>query len=339
MNSVLKSKVIYFSSALLGIVSVGGCSQVESPSQKPIDFAAGQTRCDAIISSVVDAGFADQVDVSCANGQAILVSNTYPGHPLMTGIVGSNEQVPVPADSYAAQVPLNPVLGDTPKTRDAALGVAVNGVPIYDYTGGGEMTLEDLKHHQEQHDTLETKQLDECGGHAGRGDDYHYHVKPKCMIAQMANAGDDAIIGWAHDGYPIYGDNNPDGTTIAPGTLGVCNGQPDPLFGYRYHTSQDAPYIVQCLMGQIGNFRDLPRVSPLRPAQGSEPMSAGRPPAGGVENLTFSQNEDGRRSMDYRYQGEEYYIRYRPSENEGCYLFETRTVTNRGQTKSGEYCR
>ena len=35
--------------------------------------------------------------------------------------------------------PLTPVLGSTPQTRDAALGVAVNGVPIYDYTGGGEM--------------------------------------------------------------------------------------------------------------------------------------------------------------------------------------------------------
>jgi hypothetical protein len=58
----------------------------------------------------------------------------------MTGIVGSNEQLPVPAKDYAAPIPLQPELGEMPQTRDAALGVAVNGVPIYDYTGGGEMT-------------------------------------------------------------------------------------------------------------------------------------------------------------------------------------------------------
>lgn len=57
----------------------------------------------------------------------------------MTGIVGTNEQLPVPAE-YSAPIILTPKLGDTPLTRDAALGVAVNGVPIYDYTAGGEMS-------------------------------------------------------------------------------------------------------------------------------------------------------------------------------------------------------
>ena len=323
----------------LSALAISACSQVGNIEQKPIDTAQAQTRCDAVIASVEEAGFANQVEVRCVGGQALLISDTYPDHAMMTGIVGSNEQVPVPAIAYAAPVPLSPILGDTPQTRDAALGVAVNGVPIYDYTGGGEMTLEDLKHHQEQHDTLQTKQLDECGGHAGRGDDYHYHVKPKCMVDQMDNAGDDAIIGWAHDGYPIYGDNNPDGTAIAEGTLGVCNGQPDQLFGYRYHTSPNAPYIVQCLMGLVVNFAELPRVSPLSPAPGSERMGAGRPPRGGVENLTFTENEDGLRTMEYEYQGQKYYMRYQPSKTKGCYLFETRTVTNGGQVKSGEYCR
>ena len=88
----------------------------------------------------------------------------------MTGIVGTNEQVPVPA-KYAAPIRLSPQPGSQPQTRDAALGVAVNGVPIYDYTAGGEMSLADFEHHQARHDTLLTKQLDICGGHASRGDD------------------------------------------------------------------------------------------------------------------------------------------------------------------------
>lgn len=295
--------------------------------------------CAAVKASVEDAGFSDTVSVSCGDGQAIIMSDTYPDHTLMTGIVGTNEQVPVPAKEYAAPIPLDPRLGNVPQTRDAALGVAVNGVPIFDYTGGGEMTQEDLHHHQSQHDTLQTKQLDVCGGHAGRGDDYHYHVKPTCMIEQMKNAGPDAIIGWAFDGFPIYGDTNPDGTHIALEVLDVCNGQPDETYGYRYHTSAQAPYIIQCLMGDVADLRELPRVAPLVPAAGGPGLDPGRPPRGGVEGLVFTQDSSGRRSMDYTYKGERYYMRYTPTDTPDCYAFETRTVTNGGEVRTGEFCR
>ncbi len=295
--------------------------------------------CSAIMSSVTEAGFGAEVTVTCHDNQASISSDSYPDHELMTGIVGTNEQLPVPA-LYSAPVLLNPSLGSTPITRDAALGVAVNGVPIYDYTGGGEMSKQDLYHHQTKHDTLLTKQLDSCGGHAGRGDDYHYHVKPSCMTERMANAGDDAIIGWAFDGFPIYGDNNPDGTPIANGMLDVCNGQPDDTFGYRYHTSQEAPYIVQCLMGDMTGAGELPRVRPLSPAvKGKNGRTDGRPPRGGVEGLVFTQDESGKRSMDYIYQGDTYYMRYTPSGRADCYTFETKTVTDNGELKTGEYCR
>ena len=300
--------------------------------------AAHEDHCAAVTASVADAGFADSVTVICTQTQATLTSDTYPDHDLMTGIIGTNEQVPVPAD-YGAPVGLAPAYVGAPQTRDAALGVAVNGVPIYDYTGGGEMSQDDLAHHQTRHDTLQTGQLDVCGGHAGRGDDYHYHVAPTCMIDQMANAGDDAIIGWAFDGFPIYGDANPDGTVIADGVLDVCNGQTDDTFGYRYHTSQDAPYIVQCLMGEVVDFDSLPRVRPMSLAGGGRGLAAGRPPQGGVADLVFTQTADGSRSMDYTYQGEDYYIRYVPSETDNCYDYTTKTVTNGGDVVVAELCR
>ncbi|TDL86324.1 YHYH protein [Meridianimarinicoccus aquatilis] len=303
----------------------------------PTHASAHEDQCNVVAASVADAGFTDDVTVTCTDSHAILTSDTYPDHDLMTGIIGTNEQVPVPAE-YAAPIILTPTLGTTPLTRDAALGVAVNGVPIYDYTGGGEMSEADLAHHQAQHDTLQTNQLDVCGGHAGRGDDYHYHAKPVCMIEQMENAADAAIIGWAFDGFPIYGDANPDGTAIAEGTLDVCNGQPDEVFGYRYHTSPGSPYIVQCLMGEVPDFDALPRVRPLSAATGGG-TQPGRPPQGGVEGLVFTQNDDGSRSMDYTYEGEPYFIRYAPAKNEGCYSFTTQTVTNKGELMVGEFCR
>ncbi|MEP4247029.1 YHYH protein [Tateyamaria sp.] len=298
---------------------------------------AHEDHCAAVAASVADAGFDGEVVVTCDDDHAILTSDTYPDHDMMTGIVGSNEQVPVPAE-YGAPIILAPTLSGTPLTRDAALGVAVNGVPIYDYTGGGEMTQDELARHQAQHDTIITQQLDVCGGHAGRGDDYHYHTTPVCMIEQMANAGDAAIIGWAFDGFPIYGDANPDGSAIADGTLDVCNGQADDTFGYRYHTSPDAPYIVQCLMGEVPYFDALPRVRPLSAVTGGG-AAPGRPPRGGVDDLVFTQNDDGTRSMDYTYEGEAYFIRYAPASTDGCYTFTTQTVTNNAELMSGEFCR
>lgn len=305
----------------------------------PVPVVEGH--CAAVTRSIVEAGFGDVVSVSCTDGQALIASTTYPDHPMMTGIVGTNEQVPVPAENYVSPIPLEPVLGHEPHTRDAALGVAVNGVPIYDYTGGGEMSVADLSVHQARNDTVLTQQLDICGGHAGRGDDYHYHATPTCMIAQMPNAGPAAILGWAFDGFPIYGDTNPDGSAIAPGDLDVCNGQPDPVYGFRYHTSKGAPYIIQCLRGQTAEMRDLPRVPPLRPSgrDGGSGLSSGTPPRGGVENLVFTQDESGLRSMTYSYQGAAYFINYTPSATVGCYDFETRRVTDGGAVFTGELCR
>ena len=43
--------------------------------------------------------------------------------------------------------------------------------------------------------------------------------------------------------------------------------------------------------------------------------------------------------MEYTYEGEPYFIRYEPSETPECYNFETKTVTNNGEHKNGEFCR
>ena len=331
-----------FARQLLLCAAIVGCvPAIEQAHENSTQAHAEEGHCAAVARSISEAGFGDVVSVNCENGQALIASNTYPHHPMMTGIVGTNEQVPVPAENYVSPIPLQSVLGSEPHTRDAALGVAVNGVPIYDYTGGGEMSVADLSVHQAHDDTVLTQQLDICGGHAGRGDDYHYHATPTCMIAQMPNAGPAAIIGWAFDGFPIYGDANPDGTVVAPGDLDVCNGQPDPVFGFRYHTSRSSPYIIQCLRGQTAAMRDLPRVSPLRPSgrDGGGGLASGVPPRGGVEDLVFTQDSSGLRSMTYNYEGESYYINYTASSTANCYDFETRRVTDGGAVFTGELCR
>jgi len=58
------------------------------------------------------------------------------------------------------------------------------------------------------------------------------------------------IIGFAMDGYPIYGPFSCDG--LLPGDLDVCNGhEHDDIAGYHYHTTPVYPYIIGCFHGQV----------------------------------------------------------------------------------------
>lgn len=308
----------------------------ESQFQQPdLSVNVDSPRCATIQKSVSDAGFKQSVTVVCDENYAYVASSTYPAHEVMTGITGTNEQIPVPALGYAAPVKLKPKKAAELTTIDAAVGVAVNGVPIYDYSSQGEL---DVHNYDSKHDTLALGQLDICGGHSGRGDDYHYHVSPTCMINTMANQTSEAIIGWAYDGYPLYGNKNPDGSNIADGELDVCNGQADETFGYRYQTSDTPPYIIQCLVGEVDTSQ-LPRVSPLS-GDTQKIRAELRPPKGGVENLKHTASEDGSRTMTYSYQGKEYFTTYSLSTKiKNCYDFKQKTISNGDKVETGTFCR
>lgn len=292
-------------------------------------------RCQAVKNSVLEAGFGDKVTVTCDGTYAYVKADTYPDHVKMDGITGTNDQVPVPAPGYSSPVTLSPTKAGQPTSIDAALAIAVNGVPIYDYSSQGTL---DLAAYDPKFDTLLTGELDQCNGHSGRGDDYHYHAAPTCMMQVMRNKGPAAILGWAFDGYPIYGNTNPDGSAISSGELDVCNAKADAVFGYRYHTSARAPYIIQCLTGTF-DMTKAPRVSPLTKLGGGGGRAPGQKPPGGVQNLKLVEETDGTRTMTYTHQGTTYSIAYKPSSTTNCWDFTDKSYTTGGVVKTGTYCR
>lgn len=290
-------------------------------------------RCARITASIEEAGFAAAAIVTCDGIYANIVSDTYPAHDKMNGITGTNDQVPVPAPGYSSPIALSPSRATAPTAIDAALGVAVNGVPIYDYSSQGS---NDLNTYDPKLDTKLTGELDLCNGHAGRGDDYHYHASPICMMQAMKNKGPAAIIGWGFDGYPIYGNTNPDGSSIGEGELDVCNAKEDKTFGMRYHTSDEHPYILQCLVGVV-ELAKAPRVAPL-----SRQGGGGKPPgskAPGVTGLAYVEAPDGTRTMSYDSGGQSYSIAYQPSATAGCWDFAEKSFSTSGALVSSTYCR
>lgn len=61
-------------------------------------FFAHEDHCIDVAKSVAKAGFDDRVSFTCTASHAIIQLDTYPEHEKITGIVGTNEQVPVSAD-------------------------------------------------------------------------------------------------------------------------------------------------------------------------------------------------------------------------------------------------
>lgn len=53
---------------------------------------------------MADARFNDEVKVTCSADQTLIISDIYLDHALVTGFVGTNEQLLVPAE-YAAPIP------------------------------------------------------------------------------------------------------------------------------------------------------------------------------------------------------------------------------------------
>ena len=91
---------------------------------------------------------------------------------MMIGITGWNRQVPLPQNytgNNAWRIPLHPKVSKKPVALPflGPVAIAANGVPIFNPIKQDGKT-----------DTFTAGELDEYGGHAGRGDDYHYHIAP-----------------------------------------------------------------------------------------------------------------------------------------------------------------
>jgi phosphatidylethanolamine-binding protein (PEBP) family uncharacterized protein len=187
-------------------------------------------------------------------------SDGLPDHPMMIGIRSWQQQVPIPQPYFgdnAWQIPLNPAPADAPamikgRFLRGAIALAVNGIPIFNpQNNRGEISKE-------------IGELDQWGGHCGRGDDYHYHIVP--MHLQKI-VGKGMPIAYALDGYPIYGETEPDGSPAEK--LDECHGHTTSI-GYHYHASSKYPYVIGGFHGQVvergGQVDPQPRDNPLRPA-------------------------------------------------------------------------
>jgi hypothetical protein len=200
------------------------------------------------------------------------------------------------AQSYTWKIARNPAVAASPTAIGGAtptmgtLGFTTTGLSIYGPTEGPYPAS--APYGDPNYNGL----LDTCGGHAGPGDAYHNHVLYHVAACNLKSL---AILGYAIDGFPIYGPTaclnvacTSTGTVRSGYTktgnpasnvwlaysytassdalvLDACNGRTQPDGSYGYHAVTSFPYIFGCLKG-TATVQSGAAGTPLPPHHGEE---------------------------------------------------------------------
>ncbi|CAK9094176.1 Hypothetical protein SCF082_LOCUS44275 [Durusdinium trenchii] len=119
----------------------------------------------------------------------------------------------------------------TPNPPAGASGVGKNGVPFYPGLDNGG------------HWVWDVCEADKCNAHVGRGGDYHYHGDPigsACVYTADSYTNNDphtVKIGYALDGYLVYGRYTASNQPGIDVDLDLCGGHSHDSYGYHYHPS------------------------------------------------------------------------------------------------------
>ena len=229
----------------ISAITLGSAAINLSYTRDPTTAPGSSPACLTIRNSLQSKGLSGQASIACDGTYAYISEIDVTTDPTMNGITSTNLQAPVPQNFLGAnawRIPLKPVLAASPAdVSSGPLGVAINGIPIFNpcvQQGNCSAT---------NGDTKALGQLDACNGHAGRSDDYHYHAAPVCMMAaQPASYWNTHPIGWALDGFAIFGYNDADGAVAIRDNICGGNTQPVPNApqGYSYHVIDTFPYIT-----------------------------------------------------------------------------------------------
>ena len=327
--------------ALLGVVGRPNCPAhlIDNPAQagvvhydssimppapvisNPAGVGSGGGTSRAAFLSGAFLPFAARVKTHADGASFFVESDGMPAHRMMVGITAWQQQVPLPqayVGANAWQFPLQPEAATNPVSAKThffrgAIALAVNGVPIFNPIKNDGRT-----------DTYLAGELDEFGGHAGRADDYHYHIAP---LHLQRIAGSNQPIAFALDGYPIYGLTEPDGAPAAH--LDGFDGHTTPSLGYHYHASLKYPYLNGGFHGVVtergGQVDPQPRARPVRPA--TKPL-----PGAVITDFKSTPDATGH-TLDYTLGGQKAQLRY--AEAGGSVRFEFTDTS--GKTTTATY--
>ncbi len=193
------------------------------------------------------------ISITEENGFRIIRANNLPKHPTGVYPVSPNDpayQVDRNPNSISEQqillkLPLSPSASNPSCVPMGIIGFALTGTAIFNGLDAGGR------------DAAAHEVLDKCDGHPQPQGQYHYHSYSHCLNDKASEAGGHSdLVGYALDGYGIYGLKGEDGKELHSADLDAChghthtvmwNGQPQKF--YHYHMTADYPYTLGCYHG------------------------------------------------------------------------------------------
>ncbi|AWW00263.1 YHYH protein [Arcticibacterium luteifluviistationis] len=211
------------------------CSENDTPSITETDGVDIST----VVAANYKNDYTDGVSVQVNADNIVIRSTGLPDHKTpywgedhemyedFPGMNHANANTSMISFNYAMTIPISPTESSTKEqTELGSIGMALNGVPIYnDYEGGGLL----------EENAWGT--FDASGAHPGPREDYHYHCEGTYITVDDSN-----LIGFLRDGFPIYGrkdqdESYPDDLDENGGHTGSTTDFSDAI--YHYHTSND----------------------------------------------------------------------------------------------------
>jgi len=241
-RSQFKFPIIHF--AWFGIITLPLLTSCSNKNDDPTTSSDTVNKTNTADPEVLDLAFApykDKISTHWDDEYFYVESSGIPAHQMMVGITAWIAQVPTPQNYYgddAWKIPLFTEYSDDPVTiaddlRRGAVALASNGIPIFNPVNASGLVSKDLG------------ELDQFGGHSGRGDDYHYHIAPLHLEATSGTQP----IAFALDGYPIYGSKEPDGSTMED--LDDFHGHTDTDGNFHYHGTDTYPFMFAKMRGKV----------------------------------------------------------------------------------------
>jgi hypothetical protein len=191
-----------------------------------------------------------QFAITVQGSSRVITGNDLPSHTTGQYPVSSSDDAyrydrnpnRISAQTLRLTLPANPTLNAQPSCVGGMVGVMLTGSYIFNaFDAGGR----DAVAHEIQ---------DACGGHPQQSGVYHYHSLSPC--ATDAALGHSALVGYALDGFGLYGHHGENGKALTNADLDECHGHTHEIEWdgttvemYHYHATAEFPYTISCFRG------------------------------------------------------------------------------------------
>lgn len=276
----------------LNVVACSASQKSDSSSSNVTSSPSSEATTDVITTDAIKtATWNPTVILTYSDGSVIMEPNGIPNHERDAYYAVPNAGVVVP-DAITASAMKDPTkaqtykftITTTPKyvstvtsTSLGSIGVMISGAVLYNpFEGDGKTVAMASNFTVTDASGITASFIDKCAGHpTPQQGAYHYHGLSTCVTAKVDEVSKPShIIGFALDGFPIYGDRDTDGKQVTVNELDECNGIvsatpefPEGIYHYVLLGTADVHSSITCFHGEV----DASQIQPM-PAMGGGQM-------------------------------------------------------------------